>query len=466
MARTHNPGAEPPTASRFDDFAELARRRAAGEFVLLPRHLPPEDRRLYVRQTLREDHAQRIHKRPEGAEAKFEKLAGSVYSYFRGTCLLFYRDMAGEDAWMPTVLTLGDVHPENYGVMPSEDNTPIFDVNDFDEAYYAPFTWDLKRGAVGFMIAAGEEGIGDSHLPKIAKHFLEGYLEGLRGFEQEGREMHYQHRIDNSPKLIRKLLEDAQRDRDEWLEKYVDPKTRRFEASKKIVPLPSRVGEFQAIVDAYVQRNGLDRLPSRAGELKVIDVAARKGSGTASLGLPRYWVLLDGPSGDGSDDLILEMKRARRSALAGLAPPSQKQMDGEADRVVNAQAVQLAGGDPFYGKAEIDGQSFLVRERSPFKEEIDISDLSKKKWKKYARICGTTLAQAHALSDLEADVDADGSPGGVERRVLAAVGEDELFIDDILRFAHVTVDRIYADHEAFVKDWELGALRFVDRVFV
>lgn len=48
--------------------------------------------------------------------------------------------MAGDDAWMPTVLTLGDVHPENFGVMPNADNVPIFSVNDFDEAYYAPFT--------------------------------------------------------------------------------------------------------------------------------------------------------------------------------------------------------------------------------------------------------------------------------------------------------------------------------------
>ena len=56
---------------------------------------------------------------------------------------------------MPAVFALGDVHPANFGGMPSADNVPIFGVNDFDEAHYAPFTWDLKRGAVGFLLAAG-----------------------------------------------------------------------------------------------------------------------------------------------------------------------------------------------------------------------------------------------------------------------------------------------------------------------
>ncbi len=126
--------------SRFEAFRQLARRRARGEMVLLPRQLTGNDRRLHVRETLREDHHDRIAQHSEGAAAKFDKLAGSLYSFFRGTCLLFYRDLAGEDAAMPTVFALGDVHPGNFGVMPSADNVPIFGVNDFDEAYYAPFT--------------------------------------------------------------------------------------------------------------------------------------------------------------------------------------------------------------------------------------------------------------------------------------------------------------------------------------
>ena len=95
-----------PAGSRFEAFEKLARARAAGEMVMLPRMLTGNDRRRHVRETIREDHQRRIASRDAEAEAKFDKLAGSLYSFFRGTSLLFYRDLAGEDAWMPTVLTL------------------------------------------------------------------------------------------------------------------------------------------------------------------------------------------------------------------------------------------------------------------------------------------------------------------------------------------------------------------------
>ncbi len=95
---------------------------------------------------------------PQGASKKFDELAGDFFKFFRGTALLFCRDMVGQDAHMPTVMLLGDVHPKNFGVMPDENGAPIFGVNDFDETMYGPFTWDIKRGAVGFWIAARETG--------------------------------------------------------------------------------------------------------------------------------------------------------------------------------------------------------------------------------------------------------------------------------------------------------------------
>ena len=445
-------------ASRYDSFADLAQRRAEGHFVVLPRNLTEEERHMHVRQTLREDHRTRIHQHRADAGAKFDKLAGSVYSFFRGTCLLFYRDMAGEDAWMPTVLTLGDVHPENFGVMPSIDNTPIFGVNDFDEAYYAPFTWDLKRGAVGFMVAAKERGIHKKKRRRIVRELLDGYFDGMEEFQKENAERDQQVRMDNAPPLIRDLLEKSLREREGWLKKYTGEKGL-FVSSDDLVPLSSRKEEFQAIVDAYAKQSHVNP-PPRAGDLVVKDVAEKKGSGTASLGLPRYFVLLEGPSSDGTDDIILEMKRARRSALAGLAPPSQYEEDGEADRIVNAQAVHLVGGDPFYGKAIIDGQSFLVRERSPFKEEIDIDDLSKKQWRTYACICGRSLAHAHSLADDSGAVDVD-----IEPMILEAAEPRELFYEDIIRFAEAALKRVYRDHDCFKADQALDAFTTVDVVY-
>lgn len=454
-------GGKPEVASRYEAFAELARRRAAGHMVPLPRYLTGNDRRLHVRQTLREDHQTRIATRSDDAEDKFEKLAGSLYSFFRGTCLLFYRDLAGEDAWMPTVLTLGDVHPENFGVMPSTDNVPIFGVNDFDEAYYAPFTWDLKRGAVGFMIGAQVEGeLGRKHQRRIATHFIRGYIEGITTFAHDETEQDHQLREDNAPKLIRKLFSDAWERRSEWLaDDYHDEYGRGFRVDDELVPLSSRRDEFQEVLERFVRENDID-VPQRAGDMRVKDVAIRKGQGTASLGLARYYLMIEGPRADATDDLILELKQARRSALAGLVPPSEFGFEGQGDRIAHAQGVQLVRGDVFYGNVEFEGLSFMVRERAPFRDDIDLDDLSKKQWRKYAAICGRTLAHSHALSDDIGNLDHD-----IEPKIVEAVGAHDLFTDDILRFADESADRVRRDHELFRADHALGAFRSVDVVY-
>ncbi|MBW3603706.1 MAG: DUF2252 domain-containing protein [Actinobacteria bacterium] len=455
------PGVREPVASRFDAFQRVAQARAGGEMVMLPRSLTGNDRRMHVRQTLREDHQTRIAQRSEDARAKFDKLAGSLYSFFRGTCLLFYRDLAGEDAWMPTVLTLGDVHPENFGVMPSADNVPIFGVNDFDEAYYAPFTWDLKRGAVGFMIAADEEGgYGRSKQRKIAKRFVRGYIDGIAEFATDETEQDHQLRIDNAPKLIRKLIENAQEHRNEWLQSdYHDEFGRGFRADDELVPISSRRDEFQRLIDRFVEDNGID-VPRRAGDMHVKDVAIRRGQGTASLGLARYYILIEGERADATDDLIIEFKQARRSALAGLVPPSDFGFDGQGERIAHAHGVQLVRGDVFYGGIEFEGLSFMTRERAPYRDDIDLDDLSKKQWRKYAEICGRTLAHAHALSDEIGELDHD-----IEPKIVEAIGPHDLFVDDIVRFADEAAQRVRRDHGFFIADHELGAFDSVDTVY-
>ncbi len=74
--------------------------------------------------------------------------------------------------------------------------------------------------------------------------------------------------------------------------------TSRFRPSRKRVPNSSRVPEFQAVVDRYVEANELDGLPRPESSFRVLDVARKKGSGTAGLGLDRSFVLVQGWSAD------------------------------------------------------------------------------------------------------------------------------------------------------------------------
>ncbi|MEX2015768.1 MAG: DUF2252 family protein [Candidatus Hydrogenedentales bacterium] len=435
-------------------FAEFAQRRAEGAVVLPPQLLTKEERRLYIRETLREDHRYRVHNQPEGAQAKFDKLQRCPFTFFRGTALLYYRDYAGTDGHLPVVFTVGDVHPDNFGVMPNENGAPFFGINDFDEAYFAPFSWDVKRGALGFYIAAKENGFKKKGRLRIVHAFVEGYLRGLEEYARDDREKSHEYRLDNSPPMIKQLIENSHTRRKNFLEKYVDLEKGRFLPTEEIVPYTSHVSEFQEAVEAYCKSLDVND-DTRAGHFTVKDVAIKKGSGTASLGLERYWVLIDGPSEDNTDDLILEFKHTRPSALAGLSP-STAHNDGKAERVVDSHRIHLVGGDPYYGTTTLRDESFLVRERSPYKNDIDVADLDAGEMEDYAEICGKVLAQSHARSDEDTGI----QTGNAEERILEAV-EPGVFVDDVRRFAVAASERVYADFSLFKKDYDLGAFTFV-----
>ena len=446
---------------RVEGFRSLAERVASPEQAIDPVLLSGQARREHVRSTIREDHAARIAERSQGTALKFDALAGSFFKFFRGTALLFYRDLAGKDSHMPTVMALGDVHPQNFGVMPDRHGAPIFGVNDFDETIYAPFTWDIKRGALGFWIAAQEQaGMKPKKRCKVVEAFVAGYLAAMRGFAEKATEKNNDYRMDNSPKVIRQLFEASWKERHDWLwSDYLSPTGRGFRANEELQPISNEVAKFQKAIHDLAKAKGIEPT-GRAGELKVKDVCVRHGQGTASLGLPRYYVLIEGPSKDGADDLIIEFKRARRSALEGLTPPTDFHAGAEADRIAHGQAVQLAHGDIFYGAVEIDGESFMSRERAPFRNDIDLDDLSYKSWKQYARVCGAALAQSHALSDDLGQIDYD-----VEPSIVAAASPPKLFTADILRFTAEAADRLERDFASFREDHALGAFTQVDMVY-
>lgn len=192
---------------------------------------------------------------------------------------------------------------------------------------------------------------------------MRGYLNGLEEMAKDDREKWHEYRIDNSPPLIRDLLEGALRSRASFLGRYVDLETGRFTSTDEAVPHSAHCEAFQGVVDRYVEENGVEPVHGRDGYFTVRDGAVKKGSGTASLGLDRLWALVEGPDPDDvGRGVVLELKQARRSALVG--------------------------GDRLYGRAEVEGVPFLVRERSPLKAELDVGGLDEDGLRAYAAVCG------------------------------------------------------------------------------
>ncbi|NJO01389.1 MAG: DUF2252 family protein [Bacteroidia bacterium] len=310
-------------------------------------------------------------------------------------------------------------------------------------------------------MAADDNGFKKKKRNQIVQAFVQAYVDGLTEFASDDREKWHEYRLDNSPEIIRNLLERSQKSRADFLNDLIDTEKERFFPSKKIVPCSGHIAKFQEIVNVYCQENEIDREGRVADFFEVKDVAVKKGSGTASLGLDRYFVLISGPSDDPLDDIILELKQARESALSGLVPkPEDGHKLGEvskAAQIVEAHRVHLAGGDPYYGHVHFDDKSYLVRERSPFKEEIELDELDLSEFIEYASICGKTLAQTHARSDEDTGI----MEGNAEEKILEAIQRPVLFVDDILRFAQVAAKRIKRDYRLFKADHQLGAFEFM-----
>lgn len=443
----------PAHADRVDAFRRHAELRASGEVVAPPDLLGPRERRLHLRNTLVEDHAVRLVDRPDAVAGKFALLAASTFSFFRGTALLYYRDHAGVDGHLPAVFCIGDVHPENFGVMPSAAGHPVFGPNDFDEAWIAPFTYDVHRGAVGFWMAALERDAGKKARRRLVAAFVQGYLDGLVAFAADDSEDTLQVTADTAPPVLAAAFAKAGRSRSSFLAKRIDLDAHRFLADERIEPRNELASGIQPVVDAYAAT--LDLGPGRPdGFFRVHDVALRHGGGTASQGLARFWALLDGWGPDATDDVIIELKAARRSALYGLVPATDFDVRTSAERIALAHSEFLVDGDALYGAAEIEGRSFLVRERSPMKVNVSVAAFDDDELLAYADVCGRALAQTHARSESHVVGVEDGPEAEVG---ILRVVNPTVFVADAVEFAEEAAARVVADHALFCEDVERGA---------
>jgi hypothetical protein len=77
----------------------------------------------------------------------------------------------------PRVLSVGDLHVENFGTWRDTDGRLVWGVNDFDEAYPLPYTNDLVRLAISAFMAVEELDVSPK---RAAAEILRGYTEGLK----------------------------------------------------------------------------------------------------------------------------------------------------------------------------------------------------------------------------------------------------------------------------------------------
>ena len=164
--------------------------------------------------------------------------------------------------------------------------------------------------------------------------------------------------------------------------------------------------------------------------------AARKVVGVGSVGT-RAWILLM-LGRDENDPLFLQFKEAQASVLEPFLGKSQFTQHGQ--RVVEGQRMMQAAPDIMLGWERIvtiDGEKrdFYIRQLWDAKGSVDVELMDPPELEAYGKICGWTLARAHARS-------------GDRIAIAAYLGSGDSFDRAMASFAETYADQNERDYRA------------------
>ncbi|GGR17229.1 DUF2252 domain-containing protein [Streptomyces roseolus] len=408
---------------------------------------------------------------PAAFRVKFRKMAGSAFAFYRGTACLFYKDLEEEadggpflDGRTGRVWIHGDLHAENFGTYMDANGRLIFNVNDFDEAYVGPFTWDLKRLAASLALIGYTKALSDGQITRLVRIYAAAYRERIRalasGPNGDGGAPFTLETADGA--LLGALRQARAKTRFGLLDSMTEIRgyERRFAPGGGSIELDAVTrSKVLAAFDGY-----LETLPEsslvRPDSYRVKDVVGRRGIGIGSAGLPSYNVLLEGHSDALENDVVIYLKQAQTPAVSRHVtdPAVRGYFRHEGHRTVISQRALQAHADPWLGWTELDGAGQLVAEVSPYAVDLDWSDIDDPE-----DIAATVADLGRATATMHAAADESSGhslvPFSTERAIDGAIAADEEgFVELLVDFAHAYGARARADHQVFVDLFRNGRI--------
>lgn len=381
---------------------------------------------------------------------KYRKMLESPFRFFRGSAYLFYFDMTKSASIFHTpdrkpTWIQGDMHMDNFGAFQNEAGEIVFDVNDFDEGYVGSYLYDIIRMSVSIALYLEEQGLHKTTQETAIQYFLRSYIDQLKRFQRKQDDpLTLMFTKDNTKGPAKRLLKKLdKRQRSHFLQdiSYVNEDGQRaFLWNEEIQPVTSE--EYSAISNAL-------------STYKIRDIAYKYGSGTASIGLKRYYILVEDEKGaSGVEDLVLEMKEVRTAIPAYFLPYQElfwAHYEHQGARVVGTQKAMHHLEDPHLAFITMNGQEFYIRERSPYKKKI-----KPKNYKDVEDYFTTTSLMGKIAAKIHARADIDYSHVFTyhsEEEILKAIGkEHDVFIEHTILQAMSYKEIVYTDFSLF-KDW-------------
>jgi uncharacterized protein (DUF2252 family) len=410
---------------------------------------------------------------PELVPIRYGRMLVSPFAFYRGAALIMASDLAGTPRSGLKAQLCGDAHLTNFGAFASPERRLVFDINDFDETFPGPWEWDVKRLAASFAVAGRENGFGEADRRTVILTTVRAYREAMREFaaapnldvwyahidiESAVSELAAQAKARQVKRAQAAIAKARTRDSMQAFAKL----TRVVDGEPRIVsdpPLIVAVDDLvpQARTRARLVKNVQELVRSYRSSLendrrvlleqfRFVDMA-RKVVGVGSVGT-RAWVILMLGLENG-DPLFLQAKEAQSSVLARFLDTSAHENEGQ--RVVHGQRLMQAVSDIFLGWIRatdtMDGadRDFYLRQLRDWKGSADIEQMVPRGMALYGRLCGWTLARAHARS-------------GDRVAIASYLGGGEVFDRALAEFAERYADQNERDYAALKAAVDAGRL--------
>jgi uncharacterized protein (DUF2252 family) len=410
---------------------------------------------------------------PELVPIRYGRMLVSPFTFYRGAAKIMAHDLASTPRSGLIAQCCGDAHLSNFGVFASPERRLMFDINDFDETLPGPWEWDVKRLAVSMLIAARDNGYRAKDQERIVLDTVGQYRIAMANFAATGNlDVWYSHLDIESvlqefasqfkARMVKRTESTLAKARTKdsmaafsKLTEHVDGEVRIVDQSPLIVPIDQLApGEerdqlFEAL--HLLMRRYRDTLEFGRRELleqfELVDFA-RKVVGVGSVGTRAWIALLLGR--DVQDPLFLQMKEAEASVLEEFLGASEFSNHGE--RVVTGQRLMQATSDIFLGWVHVDSgldeqpRDFYGRQLKDWKGSAEIEQMVPKGMAAYGRLCGWTLARAHARS-------------GDRIAIAAYLGNGNSFDRALLDFSVAYADQNDLDYQRLVAAVESGKIK-------
>ncbi len=305
---------------------------------------------------------------------KFAKMAQSPFIFLRGACSLFYEALPDTPLFRdaPVAWCCGDLHFENFGSYKGDNRLVYFDINDYDEAALAPASWDVIRLLTSIQCGADVLNATRSEALAVSKSCLESYRSALI----HGKPLWVER--DTSSGLVNDLLTALRgRERAEFLDKRTIRKGQRrnlkFDGAKVLVASEKQKQTVTEFMDHFAAKQPTPKF------FEVLDVGCRI-AGTASLGVERFVVLVEG-KGSPDGNYLIDLKEAKPSAMTPHLLRlciKQPEWTDEASRVVTVQKRMQAVDHAFLHPVTLAGRPYILRGLQPSEDRVAIGEWGRK----------------------------------------------------------------------------------------